>query len=408
MLTPSDIEKIRQDFPILHQEINGHPLIYLDNAATTQKPRFVIDALQHYYYHDNANVHRGLHTLSDRATFKYEEARGKVQRFINASSSKECIFVKGTTEAINLVAQSFVTPRIQPGEEILLTVMEHHSNIVPWQIVSRKTGANLRIIPINAEGELDFAAFEKLITPNTKFLAITHISNALGTINPLKEIIRIAHDNDITVLVDGAQAAPHVAIDVQALDCDFYAFSGHKVFGPTGIGALYGRAELLEMMAPYQTGGEMISHVSFESTDYQMIPHKFEAGTPNIAGAIGLGAAIDYLEQLDSAKIAAYEAGLLEYATAALRSVKGLILIGTAQEKAPILSFIFGNIHAHDVGTILDSLGIAIRSGHHCAMPLMEYLDVAATSRISLSFYNTQAEIDRTVEALEQVRKVLA
>lgn len=408
MLTQFDIDKIRQDFPILHQEINGHPLTYLDNAATTQKPRLVIDAIQHFYSHDNANVHRGLHTLSERATLQYEEARSKVQRFINASSPKECIFVKGTTEAVNLVAQSFVVPRIQPAEEILLTVMEHHSNIVPWQIVSKKTGANLRVVPINEAGELDFAAFEQLLTPRTKFLAITHVSNALGTINPLKEIIQMAHDRDVVVLVDGAQAAPHLAIDVQALDCDFYAFSSHKMYGPTGVGVLYGRAELMEMMAPYQTGGEMIKSVSFDSVEYQTIPHKFEAGTPNIAGAIGLGAAIDYLEQLDTTQIAMYEAGLLEYATAALRSVKGLIVIGTAEEKAPIISFMFGNIHPHDVGTVLDSLGIAIRSGHHCAMPLMEYLDVPATSRISLSFYNTQAEIDRVVVALEKAREVLA
>lgn len=401
-----DVAKIRNDFPILHQEINGHPLIYFDNAATTQKPFAVIDAIKNYYMYDNANVHRGIHSLSERATLQFEEARDKVRLFIRAALPQECIFVRGTTEAINLVAHSFVMPRIQPEEEILITVMEHHSNIVPWQILSRKTGANLRVVPITDEGELDLAALDQLLTPKVKFLAITHVSNAIGTINPLKQIIQLAHERDVLVMVDGAQAAPHIDIDVQDLGCDFYAFSGHKVYGPTGIGVLYGRAELLDAMAPYQSGGEMITRVSLESSEYHALPHKFEAGTPNIEGAIALGAALDYIDQFDWTELAAYETELLNYMTTAIRSVKGLVPIGTAQQKVPIQSFIFGQIHAHDVGTVLDTLGIAIRSGHHCAMPLMDRFDVIATSRASLAFYNTKEEIDRFVVALEKVREV--
>lgn len=403
-----DINGIRNDFPILQQRINDYPLIYLDNAATTQKPKSVIDAMYHYYCEDNANVHRGLHTLSVRATQQYESVRNKVQRFINAKSAKECIFVRGTTEGINLVAQSFVAPRILPGEEILITTMEHHSNIVPWQMVCKKTGAQLKVAPISLEGDILLDAFEELITEKTKFVAINYASNALGTINPVKKMIKIAHDKGALVLLDGAQATAHLPVDVQELGCDFYAFSGHKMYGPTGIGVLWGKEELLDDMMPYQGGGEMINSVSFEATEFAPLPYKFEAGTPNIAGTIGLGAAIDYLWSLDMEAIAAYEAHLLDYATLAIQSIKGLNIIGTARHKVPILSFVHGKIHAHDIGTILDSAGIAIRSGHHCAMPLMDFYQVAATCRISLSFYNTKEEIDRCVQAIYKVKEVFA
>jgi cysteine desulfurase/selenocysteine lyase len=403
-----DISTIRADFPILLEKINEYPLVYLDNAATTQKPHSVIDSIVQYYSHDNANVHRGLHALSSRATEHYEDARKKVQRFIHAPSVRECIFVRGTTEAINLVAQSFVAPRILPGEEILITHMEHHSNIVPWQMVCKKTGANLRVAPINLEGELILEEFEKLLNENTKFVALSYASNALGTINPVKKMIEMAHAYGALVLLDGAQATPHLPIDVQDLNCDFYAFSGHKMYGPTGIGVLWGKEDLLDDMVPYQGGGEMINYVTFEATEYAPLPQKFEAGTPNIAGAIGLGAAMDYLWSLDLKAIAAYEAYLLEYATNALNSIKGFNIIGTAKEKVPVLSFVHGTIHSHDIGTILDSEGIAIRSGHHCAMPLMDFFEVSATSRISLSFYNTVAEIDYCMKALQRVKEVFA
>lgn len=403
-----DLDKIRSQFPVLRQWINDYPLTYLDNAATTQKPQQVIDALTHYYSFDNANVHRGVHALSVRATQQYEAARDKVRHFINAKSMHECIFVRGTTEAINLVAQSFVAPRILPGEEILITHMEHHSNIVPWQMVCKKTAANLVVAPINLEGEVRLDEFEKRLSENTKIVAINYASNSLGTINPVKQMIEIAHAKGALVLLDGAQSSAHLPIDVQELDCDFYAFSGHKMYGPTGIGVLWGRESLLDDMIPYQGGGEMISYVSFDATEYAPLPHKFEAGTPNIAGAIGLGAAIDYLWSLDMDAIAAYEAYLLNYATAAIESVKGFNIIGTAKEKVPIISFVHGKIHAHDIGTILDSAGIAIRSGHHCTMPLMDFFDVAATTRISMSFYNTTEEIDRCVQALNKVKEVFA
>jgi cysteine desulfurase / selenocysteine lyase len=403
-----DIEAIRNDFPVLKQKMNDYPLAYFDNAATTQKPQAVIDAVNYYYAHENANVHRGVHALSVRATQHYETARAKVQRFIHANSPRECIFVRGTTEAINLVAQSFVAPRIQPGEEILITHMEHHSNIVPWQMVCKKTGANLKVAPISLDGEVILEEFAKKLNENTKFVAITYASNALGTINPVKKMIEMAHAYGALVLLDGAQATPHLPIDVQDLDCDFYAFSGHKMYGPTGIGILWGKEHLLDDMMPYQGGGEMINSVTFESTDYASLPHKFEAGTPDIAGAIGLGAAIDYLWSLDMEAIAAYEAHLLDYATREVKALKGFNIIGTAAEKVPIISFVHGKIHAHDIGTILDSAGIAIRSGHHCAMPLMDFFDVAATTRISLSFYNTAAEIDRCVLALHKVKEVFS
>lgn len=403
-----NIDAIRKDFPILQQRVNDYPLTYLDNAATTQKPQSVIDATKHFYSFDNANVHRGVHALSVRATQQYEAARNKVQRFIHANSARECIFVRGTTEAINLVAQSFVAPRIMPGEEILITHMEHHSNIVPWQMVCKKTGARLEVAPISLDGEILLDEFERKLSENTKFVALNYVSNALGTINPVKKMIEMAHAYGALVLLDGAQATAHLPIDVQDLDCDFYAFSGHKMYGPTGIGVLWGKEHLLDDMMPYQGGGEMINYVTFEATEYAALPHKFEAGTPNIAGAIGLGAAMDYLWGLDLDAIAAYEAHLLDYATLAIQSVKGFNLVGTAQNKAPIISFVHGKIHAHDIGTILDSAGIAIRSGHHCTMPLMNFFDVAATTRISMSFYNTKEEIDRCVEALHKVKEVFA
>lgn len=403
-----DIDAIRREFPILHQTINEQPLVYFDNAATTQKPKAVIEAMNQYYCQDNANVHRGLHALSTRSTQKFEKARENVMRFINAPSFRECIFVRGTTEAINLVAHSFVMPRIAPGEKILITQMEHHSNIVPWQIVCQKTGAQLEVAPISISGDILLEEFEKKLSNNTKFVAITYASNALGTINPIKKMIAMAHAHGAIVLVDGAQATAHLPIDVQDLNCDFYAFSGHKMYGPTGIGVLWGREELLDSMMPYQTGGDMITQVSFEATEFASLPHKFEAGTPNIAGAIGLSATLNYLWTLDMEAIAAYEAYLLDYATAAVRSVKGFNLIGTADVKVPIISFVHGKIHAHDVGTILDNEGIAIRSGHHCAMPLMDFYEVAATNRISLSFYNTEEEIDKCVAALQKVNEVFS
>lgn len=403
-----DLTAIRRDFPALNQTVNGHPLIYFDNAATTQKPQSVIDAVSHYYTHDNANVHRGVHALSVRSTQQFEAVREKVKRFINAPHARECIFVRGTTEGINLVAQSFVMPRILPGEEILITHMEHHSNIVPWQMVCKKTGALLKVAPISLRGEVLLDEFEKLLSSNTKFVAINYVSNALGTINPVRKMIEMAHAHGAIVLLDGAQATAHLPIDVQDLGCDFYAFSGHKMYGPTGIGILWGREALLDSMAPYQGGGEMINYVTFEATEYAPLPHKFEAGTPNIAGVIGLGAALDYLWSLDMEAISAYEKQLLDYATDAVQSVKGFNLIGTAHEKAPIVAFVHGKIHAHDIGTILDNEGIAIRSGHHCTMPLMDFYGVAATSRISLSFYNTKQEIDHCVQALHKVKEIFA
>ncbi|MGQ3891949.1 SufS family cysteine desulfurase [Legionella sp. CNM-4043-24] len=408
VMLPSSVEAIRREFPILHQSVNGHPLVYFDNAATTQKPRAVIEAIDSYYTHDNANVHRGVHALSARATLHYEQARSKVQRFINAKSASECIFVRGTTEGINLVAQSLVANQVMPGDEILITTMEHHSNIVPWQMVCQKTGAVLKVAPISYSGEVQMDEFERLLNSKTRFVSIGYASNALGTINPVKKMIEMAHAHGARVLVDGAQAAPHLSIDVQDLGCDFLAFSAHKMYGPTGIGVLWGKQELLESMPPYQGGGEMINHVSFTETVYAPLPHKFEAGTPDISGVIGLGAAIDFLLSMDLGVIAAYEDHLLQYATDALASIKGFRVIGTAKHKVPVLSFIHGSIHAHDLGTILDSEGIAIRSGHHCAMPVMDFYDVAATTRISLSFYNTTQEIDRCMQTLLKAQEVFA
>ena len=401
-----DVEKIRQDFPILHQEVNGKPLAYLDNAATSQKPTQVIKALDKYYQEDNANIHRGVHTLSERATIDYEQARGKVRSFINANSEKEIIFVRGATEGINLIAQSYGRTNLNTGDEIIISEMEHHSNIVPWQLLCEQTGAILKIIPINDSGELILEEFEKLLSPKTKLVSLAHISNALGTINPIQIIIDRAHEHNAIVIIDGAQATPHTTVDVQALDCDFYVFSGHKLFGPTGIGVLYGKAHLLEAMPPWQGGGDMIKMVSFEKTLYNDLPYKFEAGTPHIAGVIGLGAAIDYVSTTGLEAIAAYEHELLEYATEKTLEVKGLRLIGTAQQKTSILSFVIDSIHPHDIGTILDHEGIAIRTGHHCAMPVMTHFNVPATARASFAFYNTFEEVDRLIQALGKAREV--
>lgn len=401
-----DADSIREDFPILKQLVHGKPLIYLDNAATSQKPQVVIDALTRYYSTDNSNIHRGVHLLSERATQSYEEARAKVQRFINAAESKEIIFTRGTTEAINLVASSYGRENVKAGDEVLITEMEHHSNIVPWQILCEEKGARLRVAPINDDGEMILEEFETLLNERTKLVSLAHMSNALGTINPIPGIVEIAHRRNIPVMIDGAQAAPHMKLDVQELDCDFYAFSGHKVYGPTGIGVLYCKATLLDAMPPYQGGGDMIASVTFEKTTYNTLPYKFEAGTPNIAGTIGLGAAIDYVNQIGLERIARYEHELLVYGTEALSQIPGLKLIGTAKEKAGVLSFVLEGVHPHDVGTILDHEGIAIRTGHHCAMPVMERFGVPATARASLAFYNTEEEIDALVAGIHKVKEV--
>lgn len=401
-----DLERVRADFPALHQEVHGRPLVYLDNAATAHKPRAVLDAVQHYYAADYSNVHRGVHYLAERATRAFEAAREKVRAFINAPESREIVFVRGATEAINLVAQSYARHRIRSGDEILITEMEHHANIVPWQMISQETGAVLKVVPITDAGELQFEELERRIGPRTKLVALTHLSNSLGTLNPVARVVELAHAAGAKVLIDGAQAVPHMQVDVQALDCDFYVFSGHKLFGPTGIGVLYGKAELLEAMPPYQGGGEMIRQVTFEKTTYAGIPLKFEAGTPHIVGAIGLGAAIDYVSGIGLAAIARHEQHLLEYATAAMKDVPHLRLIGTAREKGGIVSFVFDDIHSHDVGTIIDMEGVAVRTGHHCTMPLMARYDVPATSRASFAFYNTTGEIDRLLAALYKVREV--
>ena len=402
-----DVAAIRRDFPVLHQNVNGKPLVFLDNAASSQRPRAVIDAISRYYERDHANVHRGVHTLSQRATDAYEGARETVRRFINARSTKEIIFTRGTTESVNLVAQSFARPRMMPGDEILISGLEHHANIVPWQLLREQTGAVLKVIPITPTGEVDFVEFEKLISPRTRLLALAHVSNALGTIVPVEKFIAVAKQHGVPVLLDGAQAVPHSVVDVQALDCDFYSFSGHKMCGPTGMGLLYGKEKLLEKMPPWQGGGDMILSVSFDKTTYNQLPWKFEAGTPHISGAIGLGAAIDYLESIGMARIAAYEHELLKYATERLSALPGLRIIGTAPDKAAVVSFTFGGIHPHDIGTILDTEGVAVRTGHHCAMPVMDFFKIPATARASMSFYNTFEEIDRLVAALEQARKVL-
>ncbi|MFO7304899.1 MAG: cysteine desulfurase [Gammaproteobacteria bacterium] len=406
--TALDVASIRRDFPILEQRINGKPLVYLDNAASSQRPRAVIDAIRSYYETDHANVHRGVHTLSQRATDAYEGARDIVRNFINAGDTREIIFVRGTTEAINLVAQSYARPRLGPGDEILISALEHHANIVPWQLVCEHTGAALKVIPIDRHGEIQYEAFERLIGPRTKLLALAHVSNALGTIVPVDKFIARARELGVPVLLDGAQAVPHGPVDVRALDCDFYCFSAHKMCGPTGIGVLYGRRELLEEMPPWQGGGDMILTVSFEKTTYNQLPWKFEAGTPHISGAVGLAAAIRYLQSIGMERIARYERELLAYATERLQEVPGLKIIGTAAQKAAVISFTLEGIHPHDIGTILDTEGVAIRTGHHCAMPVMDFFQVPATARASLAFYNTFEEIDRLIAALERARSLLS
>jgi cysteine desulfurase / selenocysteine lyase len=397
----------RHHFPLLRQRVNGKPLVYFDNAATSQKPQVVIDALMHYYEEENSNIHRGVHYLSERATQAYESARVKVQHFLNASHQREIIFVRGTTEGVNLVAHSYGRVHVGAGDEVLISAMEHHSNIVPWQILCQEKGAKLVVAPMNGAGELLIDEYEKLLTPRTRIVGLTHVSNALGTINPIKAMIAMAHARNIPVLIDGAQAVPHMKVDVRDLGCDFYTFSAHKMFGPTGVGILWGKTALLDAMPPYQSGGDMIKSVTFEKTIYNDLPHKFEAGTPNIAGGIGLGAAIDYINEIDLASMAAFEHELLEHATRAVSAVPGLRIIGTAKEKASVLSFVMEGIHPHDIGTILDDEGIAIRTGHHCAQPVMQYFGIPATARASFAFYNTKEEVDVFVGALHKVIEVL-
>ncbi len=401
-----EVAEWRRDFPILRETVRGKPLVYLDNAATTQKPQAVVDAERDYYLHLNANVHRGVHDLSQRATDAYEAARATACRFLNAASDREIVFVRGTTEAINLVAQSYARPLLKAGDEILISAMEHHSNIVPWQMVCAQTGAQLKVVPISDAGELDMAAYGQLLGSRTRLVAVTHLSNALGTIAPVARMIEMAHAAGVPVLLDGAQAVSHLKVDVRALGCDFYAFSGHKIFGPTGIGVLYGKAALLEAMPPYQGGGDMIRSVTFEKTEYNELPYKFEAGTPNIGGAIALGAALDYVSAVGLEAIAAHEHELLEYATGLVGTVPGLRIIGTAPRKASILSFTMEGIHPHDIGTILDHDGIAIRAGHHCAMPLMQRFGLAGTARASFALYNTRREVERLAAALHKVREM--
>ncbi|HEY6765574.1 MAG TPA: cysteine desulfurase [Candidatus Sulfotelmatobacter sp.] len=403
-----DIERIRQDFPILARKVYGRRLVYLDNAATSQKPRAVIDAIRNYYENDNSNIHRGVHFLSGVATEAHDKARITVQKFLNAAELREIVFVRGTTEAINLVAQTYGRAHVDAGDEVVISAMEHHSNIVPWQMLCNEKGARLRVIPMNDRGELLLDEYEKLLGPKTKLIALPHVSNALGTINPLSVMIEMAHRHNIPVLIDGAQAVPHIHVDVQALDCDFYAFSGHKVYGPTGIGVLYGKAALLESMPPYQGGGDMISSVTFEKTTYNKLPYKFEAGTPDVAGAIGLGAALEYLNNLGIDAVAAHEHELLTYATETLSAIPGVRVIGTAQSKAGALSFVLGDIHPHDIGTILDQEGIAIRTGHHCAQPVMERFCIPATARASFAVYNTKEEIDVLAAGIQKVKEVFA
>jgi cysteine desulfurase/selenocysteine lyase len=403
-----DVERVRADFPILKQRVRGRPLVYLDNAATSQKPKAVLDAIVRFYEHDNANIHRGVHYLSERATEEFEGARKSVQLFLHAARPSEIVFVRGATEAVNLVAQTYGRVHVGVGDEVLVTTMEHHSNIVPWQLLCEEKRARLQVAPMNERGELMLEEFESLLTPRTKIVALAQVSNALGTVNPVAAIIKMAHARNIPVLVDGAQAAPRMPVNVQELDCDFYVFSGHKSYGPTGIGVLYGKSALLEAMPPYQGGGDMISSVTFEKTIYNKVPHKFEAGTPDMAGAVGLRAAIEYMETLGMANIAAYEHELLTYAAAAVSDLPGVRLIGTAQEKAGVLSFVVEGIHPHDVGTVLDQEGIAIRTGHHCAQPAMERLGVNATARASFAMYNRKEEIDALVQGIQKVQEVFA
>jgi cysteine desulfurase / selenocysteine lyase len=404
--TASLAERVRQDFPILRQTVYGKPLVYLDNAATSQKPQSVIDAITAFYAHDCANVHRGVYLLSERATDSYEAARGKAQRFLNAGDVREIVFVRGATEGINLVAHTFVKPRLAAGDEVLITAMEHHSNIVPWQIVTAEREAHLRVAPIDDRGELILEEFERLLGPRTRFISVAHVSNALGSINPVRRIVEMAHTRGVPVLVDGAQAAPHARLDMRDLGCDFYTFSGHKLYGPTGIGILYGKAAHLEAMPPYQGGGDMIRSVTFEKTEYNDPPYKFEAGTPNIAGAIGLGAAFDYVESVGLPEITAHEGELLCHATGALAAIPGVRIVGTSRQKAAVISFVVEGVHAHDVATILDREGIAVRAGHHCAQPVMERFGLAATARASFAMYNTIEEVDALARAIGKVKEI--
>ena len=403
-----DVGRVREEFPALKQLVHGKPLVYLDNAATTQKPQLVIDAITRFYQEDCSNIHRGVHLLSERATKAYEDVRLAVQQFINAADPAEVIFVRGTTEAINLVAHSYGRTHVQAGDAVLISAMEHHSNIVPWQILCEERGASLRVVPMNGRGEFLLDEYEKLLTPRTKLVAVSHVSNALGTVNPVRQIIAMAHEHGTPVLVDGAQAVPHLQVDVQELDCDFYAFSGHKMYGPTGVGVLYGKKRLLEAMPPYQGGGDMISSVTFEKTTYNRLPFKFEAGTPNIAGVIGLGAAIEYLERTAVDRVAAHENHLLTYATERISSLPGVRLIGTAQEKAAVLSFVLEGVHPHDIGTVLDQEGIAVRTGHHCAQPVMQFFGVPATARASFALYNTEEEVDALMRGICKVQEIFA
>ncbi len=401
-----DVARVREDFPILAEQVHGKTLVYLDNANTTQKPKPVLDALQHYYEHDNANIHRATHLLSERATKAYEGARERVRRFINARETAEVVYTRGCTDGLNLVAQSFARPRLKPGDEILVSWMEHHSNIVPWQMVAEQTGARLKVVPITDDGVLMLDEYDRLLSDRTRLVSIIHVSNALGTITPIETIIAKAHARNIPVMVDGAQAAPHLPVDVQALDCEFYAFSAHKMYGPTGIGALYGKRALLESMPPYQGGGDMIASVTFEKTTYNELPHKFEAGTPNIAGVVGFGAAVDYLRQFDMHAIAAHEHDLLTHATEAVGTIPGVRIIGQAPQKAGVLSFVLDGVHPHDIGTILDREGVAIRTGQHCAQPVMDRYGVPATARASFAIYNTHDEIDVLARAVRKVKEM--
>ncbi|HTS74648.1 MAG TPA: cysteine desulfurase [Bryobacteraceae bacterium] len=403
-----DVAAIRKDFPILHQSVHGHPLAYLDNAASSQKPRQVIDAISRFYSSDYSNIHRGVHQLSERSTKHYEETRIKIQRMLNAADAREIIFVRGTTEAINLVAQTWGRANLKPGDNVIITELEHHSNIVPWQMLCEETGAKLEVAPIDDNGDLRMAEFERRLNARTKLVSVAHVSNVLGTILPIQEIAALAHSAGARVLVDGAQAAPHMRVDVRALDCDFYAFSSHKIYGPTGIGVLYGKSALLDAMPPYQGGGDMIASVTFDKTIYNTLPYKFEAGTPDIAGVVGLGAALNYVSEIGIDAIALYESDLLRYATRALSEEPGVRIIGTSKHKAGAISFVLDGVHPHDVGTVLDHQGIAVRTGHHCAQPLMERFGVPATTRASLAMYNTREEIDALVAGLKKVKEIFA
>ncbi len=401
-----DVARVREDFPVLAERVHGKPLAYLDNAATAQKPRAVLHRLARYYETENSNIHRGVHRLSEKATQAYEDARGTLRRFVNAAEDREIVFVRGATEAINLVARCYGGARLQPGDEVVVSAMEHHSNIVPWQIVCREKGARLRVVPIDDRGDMVLEEYHRLLGPRTRMVALPHVSNALGTVNPVRELVRAAHGVGAPVLIDGAQGAPHAVVDVQDLDCDFYAFSGHKLYGPTGVGVLYGKADLLEAMPPYQGGGDMILSVSFEKTEYNVLPYKFEAGTPHIAGVVGLGAAVDYLEALGLDAVAAHEDRLLTYAVERLTRTPGVRFIGTPKRRASLVSFVLDGVHAHDVGTILDREGVAVRTGHHCAMPVMERYGVPATVRASFGCYNTETEVDALADGLEKAGRI--